>query len=150
MDDNDELAQKLLGEYNLIEDKDDEQTEQTVQKNNTIGAAGIIFMAFIWIEGLRAGSKLVWIPQEENLYYVNGQNKNGTACTCIVKECDARVFLNDNGMAKSDHTSFQKSHESSLYPMYLERHLFKWMKDRCRSAPASATLLDIYEEAVRL
>lgn len=148
MGNNEEIAQKLLDEYNLADNLPEDVTEHA--NNSNVNIFGIVFMAFIWIEGLREGSKLVWVPEQENLYYVNGQNKNGTACTCIVKGCDARVFLNANGTAKADTASIHKSHESSLYPLYKERHLFKWMKDRCRSAPASATLRDIYEEAVRL
>lgn len=144
--DNEQIIQDLLDEYNLIDDEiEDEHAD-----NNNANFLGILFMAFIWIEGLRAGSKLVWIPEQEYLYYVNGKNKHGNvACTCIVKGCDARILLRDDGTAQTD-SSQHKLHDSSLYPIYKERDLFKWMKDRCRSAPASATLRDIYEEAVKL
>lgn len=141
--DNEQVLQNLLEEYNL----NDDETEHT--GNSSFNLLGIVFMTFIWIEGLRAGFKLIWIADQECLYYINGKNKNGTACTCIVKGCDARIFLQDDGTAKAD-TAIHKLHGASLYSMYKERYLFKQMKDRCRSAPASATLRDIYEEAVQL
>lgn len=144
--DDDQIAQNLLEEYNLV-DNESEHTEHADENN--FNFLGIAFMAFIWIEGLRAGSKLVWIPEQECLYYRNGQSKHGTACTCVVSGCDARIFLRDDGTAEVN-ASMHKLHNTSLYPMYKERDLFKWMKDRCRSAPASATIRDIYDEAVAM
>lgn len=144
--DDEQIVQNLLNEYNLIDDVAENESEPA--ENSNINFLGVVFMTFIWIEGLRTGSKLIWIPDQECLYYVNGKHKNGTACTCIVNGCDARISLRADGTAKTD--SSHKLHASSLYPMYKERDLFKWMKDRCRSAPASATIRDIYEEAVRL
>lgn len=140
---NEQIVQDLLNEYDLV-DTESEHTDE-----NNVNFLGVLFMAFVWIEGLRAGSKLVWIPEQEYLYYVNGPNKKGTACTCVVKGCGARIFLCDDGTAKVD-PLMHKLHDSSVYPMYKERELFKWMKDRCVSAPASATIRNIYDEAVVL
>lgn len=147
MESNEDIAYKLLDEYNLADEVPGEREDG--ESNNNVNILGIIFMAFIWVEGLREGSKLVWVPQQEHLYYVNGPTKKGTACTCMVDGCGARIFLTDNGMAKCEHTSIHKNH-ATLYSKYKERCLFKWMKDRCRSAPASATIHNIYDEAVLL
>lgn len=147
--DNEQIIQNLLSEYNLTGNEAEDADVDSEDVDHNMNFLGIIFMTFIWIEGLRAGSKLIWIPDQECLYYVNGKSKHGTACTCIVKGCDARIFLQQDGTAKSD-LSVHKLHDSSLYPMYKERELFTWMKERCRTAPASATLRDIYEEAVKL
>lgn len=104
---------------------------------------------FIWIEGLRTGSRLVWVPSEESIYYTNAISKKHTAiaCTCIQKDCKERILIMEDGSATRETSVVNHTH-GSLYHIYKERILYTYMKERCRTAPASAVIRDIYNEAV--
>lgn len=66
MDDED-LRSKLLAEFDQHITDDESENE-----NLNIG---FIVITFIWIQGLRANSKLMWVPDENNLYYANVQSR---------------------------------------------------------------------------
>lgn len=108
-------------------------------------------MDFTWIEGLRKGSRLVWVPSEDNLYLSKAMSSkyDALACTCYMKGCKERIFImNDGTVGRATRTS--NHNHASLYNVYKELFLFNWMKERCRTAPASALIRDIYNEAVLL
>lgn len=152
--DNEDLAQQLLDEYNKsieeLENNDDDgsgenETARLDINHNSNGRRYI----YSWIEGLRTDSRLVWVPEEENLYYTNAINKksNTIACTCFEDDCNARIVLiNDDTASKVPNAGIHT--HGSLYHVYKERKLFAWMKETCRTAPASATIRDIYNQAV--
>lgn len=151
--DNEELTKQLLNEFdNSIENlKDDDEIENNNDDETNCNASGLFILIFAWIEGLRTGSRLVWIPSEEAIYYSNAINKkhNAIACTCYIKGCNARILILNDGTAASETRTANHNH-GSLYNIYKERFLYTYMKERCRSAPASALIRDIYNEAVLL
>lgn len=169
---NEDLTQQLLSEFNTsvgnemsnnderIENSNDEQIENSnaerLENSNdeplSTNAAGLFMLTFTWVEGLRAGSRLVWIPDEECLYYTNAISKkyDAMACTCYVNGCTQRIFIMNDGTAGRASRTMNHNHES-LYNTYKDRSLFTFMKERCRTAPASAMMIrDIYNEAVLL
>lgn len=148
--DNDELTQQLLREFNKSDD--DENHINNNNDDETNSHVSDRTLVFSWIEGLRAGSRLVWVPAENCIYYSNAVSKkhnNAIACTCFVDDCTERIYILENGTATKNMYSNGHCH-GSLYNLYKERFLFSFMKDRCRNAPASATIRDIYNEAVAL
>lgn len=167
---NEDLTQQLLSEFtSFVENndeeyyKDDKQNESGSNNNNddrternndeplSTNPSGLFMLIFTWIEGLEAGSRLVWVPDEEFLYYTNTISKkyDAIACTCFVQGCTQRIFLMNDGTAGRESPIADHKHES-LYKTYKERSLFTFMKERCRTAPVSAMIRDIYNEAVLL
>lgn len=151
---NDEqLAQQLLSEFDKsiensrenveIEDNDDDESNRD--------PSGLFILIYVWIEGLRSGSRLAWIPSEECVYYSNAISKkhNAVAYTCHQKGCHERIFIRDDGTALREKRTANHNH-GSHYNVYKERMLYKFMKERCQTAPASAMIYDIYQEAVKL
>lgn len=156
--DNDELAKQLLEEFDksiesIINDNKSNDNESKDNNDDELNNNhnGQISLAFTWIEGLRTGSRLVWIPSEESIYYSNAISKkqNAIACTCFVKDCKKRILILNDGTAVRETHSVDHNH-GSLYNVYKERILYANMKERCRTAPASAVIRDIYNEAVVL
>lgn len=150
-----ELAKQLLNEfesqsnenliYNNERDGNNDESAQDDERNQSK------ILNFVWIEGLRTGSRLVWVPSEESLYYANAINKknNAIACTCYEKKCKKRIFILEDGTSIRGANTSNHSH-GTLYNVYKERYLYTYMKERCRTAPASAVIRDIYNEAVTL
>lgn len=150
---NEELTQQLLSEFNRSIGNQDNNSDEyflDVESNGTND--GRITYRYTWIEGLREGSRLVWVPTEECIYYSNAVSKkhdNAIACTCFVDECTERIYILNDGTAVKDRNSSSHTH-CSLYNFYKERYLYTFMKQRCRTAPTSALIRDIYNEAVAL
>lgn len=152
--DDEELTKQLLNEFNnsienrienvIYDDERDENSDYELNRQN-----GPISLNFEWIEGLRTGSRLVWVPSEDGLYYSNAINKKNSAiaCTCFIKHCKERILILDDGTATRENLSTNHTH-GSLYHVFKERFLFAFMKERCRTAPASALIRDVYNEAV--
>lgn len=151
--DNDELMKQLLDEFDKSIENEINENERDNHNDDELNGNrnGPILLNFAWIEGLRTGSRLVWVPSEESLYYTNAINKknNAIACTCFIKECKERILILDDGTAVRETSSVNHDH-GSLYGVYKERFLYTHMKERCRTAPASALIRDIYNEAVLL
>lgn len=155
--DSDDLAQQLLNEFNVsteesrIDDNECEENDARFDNNENYISNGqrLIKFNFSWIEGLRTGSRLVWVPEEENIYYSNAINTkfNAIACTCYENDCNVRIFIMEDGTASKETNASSHTH-GSLYQVYKERYLYTWMKERCRTAPASALIRDIFNEAV--
>lgn len=68
---NDELTKQLLDEFNksiesVIYENERSDVELNTEHNQHVD--------FVWIEGLRTGSRLVYVSSEENIYYSNARN----------------------------------------------------------------------------
>lgn len=145
--DNIELAQQLLAEYHHATN---EELVEEVVYNNNLNERGLIEFEILWYEGLRTGSNLMWVQQEECIYYINGKSIkfNALAYTCIDERCTARILLLRDGTAAKEIDSPKHLPHGILYALYKERCLYTWMKHRSRTAPASVVIRNIYEEAV--
>lgn len=149
--DDEELASQLLNEFEKSDEieylpPNDDEKNDDAQKN--CDPIGLLMLIFTWIEGLRKGSRLVWVPSEECLFYANAaaDKVNEIACTCFVKGCRERIFIKDDGSGKRKKPP--NHNHGSLYNVYKERFLFTFMKERVRTAPASAENRDVFDEAV--
>lgn len=158
--DNDELTRQLLNEFNEHELSEEQinNDENHVFLDNEINnnlrhilnERGLIEVEFIWFEGLRTGSRLVWVPKEECVYYYNTTSRkfDALAFTCFDERCKARILIMNDGTAGKEISSPDHYPHGSLYALYKERCLYTWMKERCRTAPASVIIRNIYDEAV--
>lgn len=140
-----ELASQLLNEFEKSDEieflpPNDDEKNDDAQKN--CDPSGLLMLIFTWIEGLRKGSRLVC------LFYANvaADEENEIACTCYVKNCKERIFIKDDGSGKRKKPP--NHNHGSLYNVYKERFLFTFMKERVRTAPASAVNRDVFDEAV--
>lgn len=154
---NEDLAKQLLNEFDnqsienpTYNDERDDNNDESSQ-DDELNSNGPKTLDFAWIEGLRTGSRLVWVPSEESIYYANAISKKNKAiaCTCFEKNCKERIFILDDGTATKESNVSNHSH-GSLYNVYKERYLYTYLKERCRTAPATAVIRDIYKEAVAL
>lgn len=139
--DDEVLRAKLLAEFDQHSTDDESENE-----NLNIG---FIVITFLWIQGLRAKSKLMWVPDENNLYYANVRSREYEAMgyTCYVKNCTARIYLKVDGTAFKTHSTTHSNH-GSLYSVYKEMQCINRMKEKCKTASASVTIREIYNDAV--
>lgn len=103
------------------------------------------------IRGLRENSKLVWAFEEKNLYYRNAISAKTQieACKCYKAGCKSRLYIRPNGTAFR-HVDVNHSRiHGSMYLEYKMMHCFNIMKDKARSAPASTTNFEIYQEVIK-
>lgn len=141
---NDDLDKELLAEFNDYDDNGE------TADDSPIDMTGFVFVSIVWFEGRRVNSKIAWSPDERVYYYKNGYQKiyNADAYTCANKDCLARIFVSlSDGTCFKDHT-FEQHKNCDMYDRYKETELFKTMKERCITAPSTATIRNIYEEAV--
>lgn len=139
---NERLANRLLLEF-------EDQFQSDSEDDSNVNIENKLPVNVIRIRGFRSGSDIIWAPDERFLYYQNSFNKvsKETACTCYVKECDARIFIKEDKTAyKLLHTE-HKDH-GSMYEIFKHMKCFNQMKDRCLTAPASMSVRDIYNEVV--
>lgn len=148
---NDEdLGNLLLEEFDAHHSGNDDESRNESSSGTNARIAHIILIAVIWMEGLRSNSNVMWIPDEQNLYYRNCYNKKYEAWgyTCSWKKCNARVFAKEDGTVfKMSSTEHSYSH-GSMYNKYKESIMTKMMKERCKTAPASTTVREIFNEGV--
>lgn len=105
--DDEELTNELLNEFDTPAETEDLPNEPSENENNDdvriniCNATGFFLLMFTWIEGLRKGSRLIWVPNEECIFYSNAINqKDGAiACTCYIKGCKERIFIRNDGSA---------------------------------------------------
>lgn len=106
---------------------------------------------YTWIVGKRSGSELMWAVEEQVLYVSNGKiivKDQAEAFTCYIKNCSGRVYLKPDGIAyKVAEHSIQ---HGNMHNLYVELNCRNFMRDECKSAGASKSITDIYEEAVLL
>lgn len=146
--DNDDLTQQLLSEFDDYE-ATNSQVAASIENNNN-NQREYEVLEYEWVEGLRAGSKLLWVNSEQSLYCANTHNARYDAMgyTCHYEKCRARVLIKKDGTAIKEHSSAAHLTHGSLYRTYKERRLFVFMKERCKTAPVTATARSIYDEAV--
>lgn len=106
---------------------------------------------YLWIVGLRSDSELMWAVEEEAIYVSNRKiiaKDQAEAFTCKVKNCKGRIYLKPNGTAYkiTEHTI----DHGSMYKTYVELLCRNFMREECKTAGASKSVNDIYEEAVLL
>lgn len=137
-----DLRNKLLAEF--LDHSIEDETE-----NENPNTGGLVIVTFIWIQGLRENSKLMWVPNEENLYYANVRSREYDAMgyTCYVKKCTARIYLKDDGTAFKTQIREHCNHET-MYSVYREMQYINAMKENCQNASASITIREIYNDAV--
>lgn len=105
-------------------------------------------LQYSWTVGLRADSELMWCIDDESLYVSNGKivKSNEEAFTCNYPKCRGRLYLKRNGIAyKVNHHTID---HGSMYNKYLEIQCRQLMRDECKSAGASKSVSDIYNDAV--
>lgn len=116
----------------------DSQSEDTSEVNYSI------------ICGLRQGSQLLWIPDEQQLFYRNSYSIKTklTTYTCRVKNCLAKVYVNPDGTAFKDETEVHNPSHGSQYTEFKLMYCDNQMKEKAKTAPASMTPYEIYMEVV--
>lgn len=82
------------------------------------------FLSFEEVEGLRKNSKLIWIPEEKNLYFYKDQRASGTkvylcyenrsdAGSCPARRSiDIAGVVSTNGVSHSNHSSHEIIYEN--------------------------------------
>lgn len=143
---NKELQDQLLSEFN---DRFDNDTVCDIDTTLITDETSEERVNIERIKGFRTGSNLIWSTDEQYLYYKNVQKRtlNEIACTCYEKECDARIFIKEDGSAYKLRSTKHK-HHGSMYDIHMHMHCFNKMKDRCHTAPASMSVREIYNESV--
>lgn len=129
----------------LLREMQNALSEDEVEEN------GVIEVNFILIPGLRQGSELMWVEEEEQLYYKNSVSDKTkvAAYTCRITGCLARVYVNPDGTAQRDaDTKHIISHGSQYYDFKF-MHCDNKMKEKAISAPASMTPYAIYMEVIK-
>lgn len=104
---------------------------------------------YTWVVGLRSDSELMYAVEEEMLYVSNGKilaKDKAEAFTCKEKKCKARVYLKPNGIAYKVHEHTIK--HGNMYKLYVELVCREMMRQDCKTAGASKSITDIYNEAV--
>lgn len=104
---------------------------------------------YIWTPGKRFNSELMYSLEEEFLYVSNGKivkSENAEAFTCYIKECKGRVFLKPNGIVYKGNSHTVQ--HSSMYKDLICMQCRHEMRENCKTADASKTVKQIYEDAV--
>lgn len=105
-------------------------------------------LQYTWTVGLRSDSELMWCLEDESLYVSNGKilKSSEEAFTCNYPKCQARVYLQQDGIAYKvkEHTIAH----GSMYDKYMEMQCRQLMREECKSAGASKSVTDIYNDAV--
>lgn len=145
--DEEELQKQLLSEFQDYScENEDEGKKENLEIGKAIGA--FILISFIWIKGIRSNSNLIYVPNEQQIYAANGENKTYDAIRfrCYVENCQCKVYLRKDGTAVCE-ANLTHRHES-MYAKYREMECINAMKNICLTAPASTTVREIYDQAV--
>lgn len=146
-----ELQKQLLSEFK------DYESEHEVDENSTNGNKtetyenkfrALVLISFIWIQGLRSNSNLMYVPDEQQMYCANGENRSYDALRfrCYSTNCQCKVYLRKDGTAYSE--SHAKHNHGKMYEKYKEMECVNSMKKLCLTAPASTTVREIYDQSV--
>lgn len=137
----DSFTSELLREMEnaLSQSEDDEVDDDAV-----------IDVNFILIPGLRIGSEIMWVVNEEQLYYRNSFSEKTkiAAYTCRVSGCTARIYVNADGTAFRETNKKHLNSHGSQYSDFKYMYCDNKMKEKALSAPASMLPYDIYMEVV--
>lgn len=145
---NDEdLQAKLLKEFS---DSDSDKNIDVDKNRNTLSP--FVFLAFIFLHGIQNTSNVIYVPDDKQLYLENGFNKTLDAirfrCYQYHKlSCDAKVFLRKDGKLFQKNDGNFHSHEDQ-YITYVEMKCMNGMKEMCKTAPASTTPREIYDQCI--
>lgn len=74
MDEEIDLQNQLLAEFSQYEINSEDESNEEKRNQNKFGA--LIFITFIWIQGIRSNSNLMYVPNEQQIYCSNGENKS--------------------------------------------------------------------------
>lgn len=140
--DTENLQEELLAEFSNYNYSEHKVTE----KSRHIG--GFILISFIWIQAFRCDSNVLYVPEQQQMYCVNGFNKtlNALRFRCYCDGCNVKIYVRKDG------TAIQKPDElhnhESMHHKYRETQCFADMKKLCLSAPPSTTPKEIYDQAI--
>lgn len=144
-----ELKNQLLSEFHDYSsgNEDDEIDQDDESSLNKIGA--LLLISFIWIQGIRSNSNLMYVPHERQIYCANGENKSYEAIRfrCYANNCQAKTYLRKDGTAVRESSS-KHNHVGTMYEKYKQMKCINAMKKMCLSAPVSTTTREIYNQAV--
>lgn len=81
-----DLQNQLLAEHSQYNISSEEESNEANEKGNPFGAR--IFITFIWIQGIRSDWNILYVPNEQQIYCANGENKSYDALRfrCYVKD----------------------------------------------------------------
>lgn len=144
--DDEKLQAQLLAEYDGYESESSGHDQNYDNENNQIGS--FILLNFIWIQGLRTNSNLIYVPDEQQIYCGNGVNRkyDEFRFRCYSDSCQAKIFLRNDGTVVQEPGT--KHSHGSMYVKYKEMLCFNAMKSSCLSATASTTPREIYDQSV--
>lgn len=134
----------------LAFDKDEDKDFDNIEdKSNEFDESIPHSLNYTFITGDRKDSELMWVTDDECLYVSNGKiiaKDSSEAYTCIINKCNARVYLKPNGVAYkvTEHTV----NHGNMYETYKKCQCRTYMREECKSAGASKSIKDIYDEAV--
>lgn len=100
------------------------------------------------IQAFRCDSNVLYVPEQQQMYCVNGFNKtlNALRFRCYCDGCNVKIYVRKDG------TAIQKPDElhnhESMHHKYRETQCFADMKKLCLSAPPSTTPKEIYDQAI--
>lgn len=155
---NEQFSESYLNLCSIFAEKaKDAQSYLSEEKEDDINVSFVLEtpvqqnLKYEWIAGKRDGSELLWASSEQMIYMSNAKilvTDNSEAYTCYDKKCTARVHVRPDGFAykKSEHTVAH----GSMYDLFIELKCRNTMKDDCKTAPASKTVTDIYNDAIMM
>lgn len=135
-----ELLADLLSEFGDSNDSNDFDAALGVR----------IPVNYEYIEGFRQGSKIVWVKEGNRLFYRNtwSRRENALACTCYDPNCNARIFIRNDGTAFRLFDSIHDSQHGSFYTTYKHMMCFTKLKESVLKAPASTKISEIYKKVI--
>lgn len=127
------------------------ENDLSQSEDDAVDETSVTNVDFTIVPGLRQGSEIMWVADEEHLYYKNSVSDKTkiAAYTCRVSSCTARVFVNPDGSA---HRRIDTRHiisHGSQFEDFKKMHADNKMKDKAISAPASMNPYDTYMEVVK-
>lgn len=137
------FSQTILNDLRRIDEENNDEVTQFQEYK-------IEIETFDWLPGKRAGSQLLWIPDEQHLYYINSYSKrnNETACTCAEPKCRARVYVREDGTVFKKSKSIHIHHGTHFDKMKLNQ-CSNQLKKLASSSKASQGPADIYKEVLK-
>lgn len=153
-----QLQAELLQEFQTYEIEDDEKPEdenddilsEESRDSQSHPFAAYILITFLWIHGFRSNSNLIYVPNEQQIYCGNGENKKLDAIRfrCYSNNCPAKVYLKKDGSAIVDNSNVRRHDHGSVHTTFRRMECINLMKRLCTSSPASTMSRKIYDQAV--
>lgn len=136
----DSLSAQLLREMN-------DNLSETEDEPIIIGE---IAVEYRMIPGMREGSSLVWAYEEKHLYYKNAYSKvkRLESCKCYVPKCRSRLYIREDGTAFRKSNVEHAQNHGSMYTDFKYKYCFNKMKQKAKTAPASLSAFQIFQEVI--